>query len=526
MRRATIAAVAFAAAAAGACRRDPIALGDRYLAAGQAEEAILEYRTAARAQPTRVDVLEKLATAFDQGGHRADAIAALADAAKLAPSRVDLLTRAGWLALAAGRVADAHVWKSDALRRDRTNVDALLLAGSALADFRAYPAALSAADALAAEDPVKADALRGMVQFRRGDVNAARDALTHAVALAPSNADAQLLLASIERAAGEAAAADRRLASVAADPAAAWKAHVVRAQWLAREQRGDDAVAEAKAAIAQRPRAPQGQAALGAAEAARGHWSDAIAADGRAVELAPLDEHARLALVDALLAHGDARDAVHAAQPLAELWPGPATFIVLARTMRRADDVDGARRVLAESDHTSPGDPNANAEIGDLELAAGRLDAAEDRTASAVGRLERAAAAAPDRTDVRELLADVLLATGQRDRARRELEWAAAHDADGTAPLTTLAMLERADGRIDAAERGRLDRALELAQIAERALGSRAEVLDTFGWIYLKQHRALDAQRTFSRAIDLAPHSRVYREHLARATHWFLAVEW
>ena len=66
------------------------------------------------------------------------------------------------------------------------------------------------------------------------------------------------------------------------------------------------------------------------------------------------------------------------------------------------------------------------------------------------------------------------------------------------------------------AERGQLDRALELAKQAMAQLPERAEVADTLADVYMRQSQAALATPLWRHAIELDPQP-VYRYRLARA---------
>jgi tetratricopeptide (TPR) repeat protein len=67
------------------------------------------------------------------------------------------------------------------------------------------------------------------------------------------------------------------------------------------------------------------------------------------------------------------------------------------------------------------------------------------------------------------------------------------------------------------AEDGRVEEALRWAKTAVDELRSRPEAHDTLGWVYLKLNQPRDALAAFHRALDLAPQTRVYQEHLNAA---------
>ena len=60
-------------------------------------------------------------------------------------------------------------------------------------------------------------------------------------------------------------------------------------------------------------------------------------------------------------------------------------------------------------------------------------------------------------------------------------------------------------------------RALELAARAAELFPENADILDTYGWILLKQNQREQAIQMLERALELAPDSESIAEHLAQA---------
>ena len=94
MKRFLVCLVIAATAIAG-CNRDPkvkaqkyAAAGDSYVAQKKYKEAILEYRNALAAQPTRADLHYKLAKAYMETGDPVKAYGSYSQAADLDPSNL------------------------------------------------------------------------------------------------------------------------------------------------------------------------------------------------------------------------------------------------------------------------------------------------------------------------------------------------------------------------------------------------------------------------------------------------------
>jgi Tfp pilus assembly protein PilF len=105
-----------------------------------------------------------------------------------------------------------------------------------------------------------------------------------------------------------------------------------------------------------------------------------------------------------------------------------------------------------------------------------------------------------------------ILAQVQGDTAGAQQQFERAMEIDPRAPIAAnnLAWLY--------AERGEnLDRALQLAQEASRALPNSAEIQDTLGWVYYKRKTADGAVSAFEQTVKLAPREAIYHYHLGLA---------
>jgi Tfp pilus assembly protein PilF len=132
----------------------------------------------------------------------------------------------------------------------------------------------------------------------------------------------------------------------------------------------------------------------------------------------------------------------------------------------------------------------------------GRLDAAREQ-------FEAAARQDPQSIGARTMVA--MLLEGQQHRAdavRAYEAILAAHPTAGVA-ANNLAWLY--------AEDGRLDDALQLAQVAKQELGRSPNARDTLGWIYLKKKQPLDAIPLFAQCMESQPENPTYAYHLALA---------
>ena len=115
----------------------------------------------------------------------------------------------------------------------------------------------------------------------------------------------------------------------------------------------------------------------------------------------------------------------------------------------------------------------------------------------AISTLEKANQAGSLDAGSRSLLARLYLSRGDVDRARDLLERALAERSDLPDAKNDLAFVLASQGQD-------LDRALSLAQDAQRALPQAAEVADTLGYVYLKKGLSSPAIDQFRFALELA----------------------
>ncbi len=190
-------------AIATACNRDAegtkaryIASGDRYSAAGQYPEAVLEYRNAVQAAPRAGDARKKLAEAYVRTGNVPNALGEYVRAADLLPDDSSLQLKAGNLLLLAGRFDDAKTRGEAVLAKDKENVDAEILVANALSGLKDLDGAVAQIEDALKLDPDRSATYSslGQIELSRGKRDAAEKAFLKAVERAPRSAAPQLAL--------------------------------------------------------------------------------------------------------------------------------------------------------------------------------------------------------------------------------------------------------------------------------------------------------------------------------------------
>jgi tetratricopeptide (TPR) repeat protein len=450
-----------------------LALADYYVGVGRGDEALKILDSLTRdAKLGRVARMRTAAT-LRQQGRRSEALALVDSLLKERPSDADVHSLKARLLLA--EPADpAAAWTeaNEAVQADHESAPAHYTLGLAAVARRDFAAAEAAFTQTLKLNPRAAAAQLQLAKLRlvRGDSAAALNAAEEAVAARPDDRDATLVLAKSLRARGDLDRARRELTSA-----------------LARPGPGDVEMA----------------VELGWVELAAGRVGSARAAFERALAAAPVRDETRSGVIAGdLAAHDTAKARARVTRWLAAN-PSDISALVLAARVDLAEDA------VAAADHR----------LNDVIRAQpGRLDAYEllaaqyvkqGLTAAALDKYRALAARTPDNPGPATMVGVLLESTRDRAGARAQYESVLARAPRAAVAANNLAWM--------LAEDGRYDEALRWAKVATDELRNRAEPHDTLGWIYLKMSQPVEARAAFQRALDLAPQSHVYQEHLNAA---------
>lgn len=139
----------FAALLTVACSKDPqvartefLEKGNRFLAQGKSQEAIVEYRNALQQDPRYAEARLKLSEAYAQAGNQQEAFREAVRAADLLPDDVAAQVRAGQFLLLFGQFEDAKTRAEKALFKDPKSTDALIVRANAMAGLKDLGGAL------------------------------------------------------------------------------------------------------------------------------------------------------------------------------------------------------------------------------------------------------------------------------------------------------------------------------------------------------------------------------------------------
>jgi len=168
----------------------------------------------------------------------------------------------------------------------------------------------------------------------------------------------------------------------------------------------------------------------------------------------------------------------------------PILLALRAQVLARADRLEEAERDALQAFELRPDMPRL------LELIVA-IYQRQGRTKIAIEQLEASESAGLLGPQHRVLLGRLHLANGDAERARELYEMALAENPELAGAKNDLAFLLARDGRD-------LDRALQLAQEAQQALGEEPQVIDTLGYVMLLRGLAGPAAEQFGSAIRLA----------------------
>ncbi len=345
---------------------------------------------------------------------------------------------------------------------------------------------------------------------------------------------------------------------------------------------------------------------LGRALLAQGNLSQATLALEKAVSLRPDFVQARVLLARLYLVQRDFAKALQAAEQVIALDPNNiSAHLSRSTALLSLDERERAREELTYIIKNFPQNPDARYQVGllayqdkDYERASqifGELHdetpeefrglvgvvetmAARGRMNEAVEEMRDAVQAEPDRRDLKEGLANLLVRTenyddaiglyrevldrdpnaaavlfrlaetyrrkGDLNNAEEYFQRSAEAAPNDPAPLLQLGLLLDSTGRAPQAEPiyeqvlriapenpvalnnlafikaqtgSDLDRALSMAQRATQAAPNNLEIKDTLGWIFIKKSLTEDAVRIFSDLVKADPQNPMYRYHYGMA---------
>ena len=492
----------------------------------------------------------------------------LGQAADLAPDAAAIRTQLAVSHLASGDSADAISELEAALESDPafSRADVLLI----LTHFqnREFDKALAAAEKLAEKQPSNARVqnLLGAAHEGKKDYALARESYRKAVELDPAYATAALNLARLDLRDGkrdEARAAYDAILETHEDQPVAL---VALAKMASDDGRAQEGIALLERARDKNPRAVQPRLILANYQLRRGNAAEALTLAREAYDISPRLPAAALLLGRAQIANGMTDDAISSLSELAERYPKSVdTHMQLALAYGQKRDVANTRRALERVLELQPGNPLATLGLGNLALRTGKLDEAakiagelqqsqpkspagfslqgdvlmaSNKPREAASAYQTALDKAPGSATVLKLYAARSRA-GQPDAGATLTTWLNEHPNDAAVRLAYASTLHQAGKRARAvaeyeqvlkAQPGSVlalnnlawlyfedgdSRAIDLAQRAYERAPERAEIIDTYGWLLIKNGSVEQGLTLLEKAARRAPENGDIRYHLA-----------
>jgi putative PEP-CTERM system TPR-repeat lipoprotein len=386
--------------------------------------------------------------------------------------------------------------------------------------------ALELADRPVLDPKARADLLTSMAAAHLGmrDVEAARKAIDEALRLAPDDAHALLVASHVAASDGDAAEAMRKVDAALAKSPGDVEATIFKAQLMTSQGDRDGAIKVLEALVAANPEATAPRFALASQLVTANRLDDTAAQLAKLREKAPND--LRTLYTDALwsYAKGDDARTRELTQRVLTVAPDHLPSLMLSGLAQlRLKSYQGAEETLSRVVARVPEDANARRALAVVYLNTGRANQALEtlapmlrsgapdpmvlRTAGeaamASGNAAQAAqlferAAAVDKNVGAQVrLAQVRMATGDTERAFRDLEALSASDA--TQYESDLALIA---GHL---RRREYDKALAAADRLQKKQPDSAFAYTVRGSVYLAKRDLVNARASFDKALTLDP---------------------
>lgn len=323
-----------------------------------------------------------------------------------------------------------------------------------------------------------------VAMHREGDARAILEAVARSAS--PARSAAQLRLAQMAVANTDRAGAYRLLGDVLAREPENPEALAALAELQIGDQKLDEALANAQAAVKAKPRDARFQFVLGRVRAARHDDSEAMAAFSEALRLDPRYQPAELELARMYLATRQIPQAIQLASSALTHAPKSADArLVLARGYLMAGDPSSAERYVRELGRTAP-------ESVPVLIVTGQLEATKGNVAAARSAFEHALRINPRQPEAIEWLMRLDASAGNAAAARERLAAALAR-----APRDPALRMIAAQFYYSAGDYPRAEEALKAVIAADP---SSLQAYGRLGQVYAKENRLADAVAEFDRA--------------------------
>ncbi len=442
--------------------------------------AVEEVEQAMKVSPEDSRALVSLGAIRLRSGDAAQAEAAFRQAIALDPNSVDAQLALANFLFTAGRTDEAEQTIKRALSIDPQHV----LANRMLAML--YMATKRADQA---EQPLKAlaeilntPAARLQLAdyyLQVGRKDEATRLLTELASDSNSFADAELRLATIDYKSGSITEGHKRLDALMTRAPQYVPAIVAKAQWLTTENKLDEALERAKAAVAVDADSPEAQFALGVVHQRRRETAEAIKAFSEVLRLNPRAAAAQVELSKLNLASGDREAALKHAEAAKQADPvNAAARVALVRSLLSSGDFERAEAEVKVLTAGMPDTTVVHNLTGALQVRKGQVDAARKsfsralelspndaeaitglvaldirakQVSTAVGRVEAALAKLPNKPELLVVAAHVYTSAGEPVKAEQALKRAITADPRFSTGYAMLASFYVQQKRLDEA---------------------------------------------------------------------------
>ena len=500
------------------------------------DAAVAQMEDAIRLDPNRGATYTNLALLRMARGESDDAKASLEKAVEVDPNSVVSLTALATYKWSTGDTAGAELELRRALAVDPKNVTVnRALAMLYLTTNRAANAEQPLKTIVESSDNPAASFALADYYSRTKRFDDARKVLKPMVAETPTGMAAELRLAELERLSGGADRAYPMLESLLKRQPSNATLLVTKARWQFSDNKRNEALASATAAVAADPKSVEGHYVLGIiqraggnregaanefkealrlnpnadavrlqlsqVELARGQSQSALELAETVVKNAPTNPVARLNLARTLVARGDAQKADPMVASLLKDFPNVAQVHALDGTLRlQRKDVGGARRAYTRALEIDPSFVEALAGMT-------QIDANDKKLPEARARLDARVAAQPNRPDLLMLYSRFQIATRDwagAEKSLRHLIEVAPAEVTGYGLLAQVYLAQR---KLDQAQQ-------EFDSMVKRNPNDVAAA--TMGGIISEAKRNFaDAKVRYKKAVDLRPNAAVAANNLS-----------
>jgi tetratricopeptide (TPR) repeat protein len=304
---------------------------------------------------------------------------------------------------------------------------------------------------------------------------------------------AERMLATIDYRKGRPKEAHARLDKLLAETPKEPSALLLKAQWLTSENKLDEALPAAQAAVTANPQSAMAQYALGVVYSLRGAVPEAIGAYNEALRLNPRLESARIQLSRVNLLKGDKSAALRFAQEAKQASPQNVDArIALVRSQLAVNDLTSAEKEVAELLKLSPN-------IADVHALNGTLLAVRNNNTAARAAFSRALELSPQHLDAFGGLVGMDLKEKRFNEAFKRVESELAKRPDSVELMMLAGMTYERAGETGKAEQAYL-RIVTVDPKLQTGYAMLAQ-------LYVRQRRLDEARKQFEAIVKRDPRS-------------------